>query len=757
LEPISYLKAPLRRWPVVVALVVILAIVAVVIPYSSKSGKYPANTYEAVSDVGLTPGFTQNKLGAKVSEKQLEFFVHEPAVLAAAAKKENVKVTKKLENDVVITRSKKKGSGGAGGKSAKGIIGIAVLQRKKKEAADFTNAFVASLDSYTTVQLEAQQKQAIAAENTYIQNLETAIQNIHHKKPTTTSSTTTTTTHPKTVPHHAHHGHSTHHTTTTTSHPKHKAAPNAPSPSNSANNPGSSTTQASTSSTTQASASGTQASASLSTYSSSSGTEWQQPRIVLVEASPTTSSSTVTSPTSSSTLTSPTSSSTVTTPTIMPTSPVPPVVIVSPNGATIPGQFGVPTTTTTEPFGKLLQTEQLKVLSSQLAQSKAALVKLQSEGAPNSGIRVVSPATPQGAKKLNKPPSILGSRKVRLGLGLVAGAILGILAAWLLEGLDRRLRTSKRAEQVFGLPVVVEVPGSNAKTLSVIPVVDIVVDPFSDASEAYRKLHVAIMNAPTVTWVRRGSGYEDEPWGMPYRPPAELPPAPPVPAATAPPGAAAADAPNAGDTGEPSSATTSPMRLPVAARAGTLVAPRRERFSILVTSPTDEPTRSLVVVNLAAVFAEAGDRVLVATTGGMRTEVEGNGKGPKSWEGPDEEMDASELVANARPSQIPGVSSLALGQVFTNPSRFALQAPALVEAARDVVDVLLLEAPLLTTQDGAALLPAADLVVVVCEAWRTTVADGVRTQRLLAQRRPPVLGMVMTAMPPEKHSIHARS
>ncbi len=247
-----------------------------------------------------------------------------------------------------------------------------------------------------------------------------------------------------------------------------------------------------------------------------------------------------------------------------------------------------------------------------------------------------------------------------------------------------------------------------------------------------------------------------------YRPPAQLPPAIPVPAAAptspGPEASTAAPTPDPGISGEPTtSAPTTEMRLPVAARPGTLVAPRRSRFSILVTSPTDEPTRSLVVVNLAAVFAEAGDRVLVATTGGMRTEVEGNGKGPKSWEGPDEDMDASELVANARPSQIPGVSSLALGQLFTNPSRFALQAPALVEAARDVVDVLLLEAPLLSTQDGAALLPAADLVVVVCEAWRTTVADGVRTQRLLAQRRPPVLGLVMTAMPPDRHSIHAKS
>ena len=357
---------------------------------------------------------------------------------------------------------------------------------------------------------------------------------------------------------------------------------------------------------------------------------------------------------------------------------------------------------------------------------------------------------------MSPKPTLLEHHSVRLLLGLLIGLLLGILTAWLLDGFDRRLRTSKRAEEAFGLPVVVEVPGSNAKTLSVIPVVDIVVDPYSDASEAYRKLHVAIMNAPPVTWVKRGSGYEDEPWSMPaYRPPRELPPAIPVPAT--PTAGAAAPPADPGLSGEPTSeAPTSEMRLPVAARAGSLVAPRRSRFSILITSPTDEPTRSLVVVNLAAVFAEAGDRVLVATTGGMRAEVEGNG-GPKAWEGPDEDMDASELVANARPSQIPGVSSLALGQVFSNPSRFALQAPALVEAARDVVDVLLLEAPLLSTQDGAALLPAADLVVVVCEAWRTTVADGVRTQRLLAQRRPPVLGLVMTAMPPDRHSIHAKS
>jgi Mrp family chromosome partitioning ATPase len=188
-----------------------------------------------------------------------------------------------------------------------------------------------------------------------------------------------------------------------------------------------------------------------------------------------------------------------------------------------------------------------------------------------------------------------------------------------------------------------------------------------------------------------------------------------------------------------------------------MAAARRKRFAILVTSAADEPTRSLVVVNLAAVFAEAGDRVLVATTGGMRTRFDGNGHVPATWDSAYADMNASDLVANARPSQIPGVSSLALGQLFPNPSRLALNAPGLVEAARDVVDVLLLEAPLLSTQDGTALLPAADLVVVVCEAWQTTVANGVRSQRLLSQFRPPVLGLVMTNMQAEHPAFSAHS
>ena len=70
-------------------------------------------------------------------------------MIAAAAKAEHVKVTNKLRNDVVITKSKKS-TVTQGDKEA--IVGVAVLQRKKAEAVNFTNTFVVALDKYAQVQ-----------------------------------------------------------------------------------------------------------------------------------------------------------------------------------------------------------------------------------------------------------------------------------------------------------------------------------------------------------------------------------------------------------------------------------------------------------------------------------------------------------------------------------------------------------------------------------------------------------------------------
>ena len=176
-----------------------------------------------------------------------------------------------------------------------------------------------------------------------------------------------------------------------------------------------------------------------------------------------------------------------------------PGVIPSTPTPLVPGATVTPTT-------KISQTvkEEKTVLNNELVHALVNLQRLQSQPTIETGYKVIGQATK--AKKLkNKSSSPLDRRSVRLGIGFLVGLVLGILATWLLDGLDRRLRTTKRAEEVFRLPVVAEIPASTSKTVSTIPVVDIVVDPYSPISEAYRKLYVAILTAPPVTWVKRGA------------------------------------------------------------------------------------------------------------------------------------------------------------------------------------------------------------------------------------------------------------
>jgi Mrp family chromosome partitioning ATPase len=672
LEPISYLRAPIRRWPVVVSIALVAVIVALLVPVSSSSA-YPANTWKAASEVGLAPRDNANGLGARLGAKQLEFYAQAPAVIATAARADGVPLTNKLRTDILVSKAKKQHAHGS-------ILAISVLQPTKQGAASLTNAFVAALSSYSQLQLANLAKTQIATQQAYISNLERAIANLP-KKPKTLKKPTLPT------------------TTTTTKVVKKVVVRKKPKKAESIRVGGTGTNPREESTPV---ASDTAAAGQVS------------PRIALVDTAPPIATTPTTSVTGGST----------------------PVTTIPPTGGIVPS-----TTPTTQSYNAKTVAEEQRVLSGELAGAIGGLQKMLAQPTPSTGLRIISPASPKQAVKLNPNPPLLANAFVRGLLGLVIGALLGVVATWLLDALDRRLRTSKRAEEVFGLPVIVEIPSTGSEPVSAIPVVDVIVDPYSPTSEAYRRLHVAILTAPPVTWVKKGYGYQDDLLELArLRAPQEL-----LVGASA-----ASGVPNDPATGFPGQ-----MHLPVPVGSQALAKPRRPRFSILVTAPTDEPTRSLVVVNLAAVFAEAGDRVLVATTGGMRTSIDGNGKMPPTWEGPYSELTASELVANARPSQIPGVSSLALGQLFPNPSKLALNAPGLVEAARDVVDVVLFEAPLLSTQDGTALMQAADLVVVVCEAWRTTVNDGVQSQRLLAQHRPPVLGIVMTNMRADHPSLSA--
>ena len=105
-------------------------------------------------------------------------------------------------------------------------------------------------------------------------------------------------------------------------------------------------------------------------------------------------------------------------------------------------------------------------------------------------------------------------------------------------------------------------------------------------------------------------------------------------------------------------------------------------------------------------------------------------------------------LPDARPSWITGVSSLALGQLYSTSDGLVGSFGQFAGAAHEVVDDLVIEAPLLASQEGAALLRAVDLVVVVCECGRTTAEDGFESQRILTRDMfLPVLGLVLANAP----------
>src|SRR5579872_1100514 len=92
MEPISYRDALRRRWPVVVALALVGALVGGLFP-SSSSGPAPRTEYEASALAGVTPGSSTGStgIGAQVSLPQVIFFAANLQVIANAAKAAGIK------------------------------------------------------------------------------------------------------------------------------------------------------------------------------------------------------------------------------------------------------------------------------------------------------------------------------------------------------------------------------------------------------------------------------------------------------------------------------------------------------------------------------------------------------------------------------------------------------------------------------------------------------------------------------------------
>jgi Mrp family chromosome partitioning ATPase len=298
--------------------------------------------------------------------------------------------------------------------------------------------------------------------------------------------------------------------------------------------------------------------------------------------------------------------------------------------------------------------------------------------------------------------SPVASRKIRLLGGFVIGALLAAGIVLLRELLDKRIRNAARAEANFGFPVVVEIPvatlGPAVSAAVPVPAVDVIRDPDSAGAEAYRMLRMSVMFEPLAPL----SGPVD-PYALGLEAgPGSLP--------------AGNDAPGAG----------------LAETIG-------RRQVILVVSAAAEPTRPHVAANLAAVYAEAGQRVVVISTGDIEAGLVGGGGAVTG------DITPEDIRSRLEPSRLEHVSRLHLNHFMTNSGQLVSRVPQVLDATRTLADAIIVEVPpLLAVHHAEALAHAVDVVLVVGECRFTTFTDARRAGDLLRRLAAPVLGVVLT-------------
>lgn len=676
MEPISYKRAIIRRWPLIVVLAIVCAVVGVLIPIKVP---YPApqNEYQATALAGVQPpkGNTSGK-GGSSSLAQVEYYAEQQQlyVQLAAALKMTKSDAIQLRRDITL-----KGKKGL----PAGSTQVLAKQPTKSGAAKVANVFVHRLVDYINAALKASYNSELNSTNASVVSLGTQVQTLTQEvnaatpkpkktTPTTTTTTTTTTT-----------------STTTTSIPKKKK-----------------TTTSTTTPTTLGGAGTSQTTPTTTKTSDTTG---------------------ATNPTT--------------------TSADPPTAITQ---AVLTATSGTTSTTLSQ-----LSDLQQQLLAAQ-TEYKAALAKqaaLKSSGPSTTTLQLLEPAKPNNSKFIPASSNPFWHRSVRAGAGFLAGVIIGIALAFLWDALDKRLRTSKRVTEVFGLPVLAEIPknrtsrnrkaskrGAAPASVQSVAVVD---EPASISAEAYRRLRVSMMFAPT-------------PAALPVMEESDL------------------------DSHVDGHRAVSRNGLGADEPPG-------KRDVILVASPGNEPTEREVVTNLAAAYAEAGERVLVLTTTDLRvpghfgsTSVpDTTGVHVQANEPPTEQVAATsgseataqmsavrvdthaqrgssagrggvtveEVAARCIPQRVSGVSKLQLGELLRGPGELATRGNAVIKTAREVADVVIVEAPaMLGTPDAEALVRCVDAVVVVAQCYKTTVAHAVRSSELLRRVAAPTLGVVLTGV-----------
>jgi len=334
---------------------------------------------------------------------------------------------------------------------------------------------------------------------------------------------------------------------------------------------------------------------------------------------------------------------------------------------------------------------------------------------PSTGYQILRPAYPSGAYKDATVPTksggLGGSHKVRALAGALLGLLIGAGIALMMELLDKRVRTAAGARAAFGFPVVAEIPVPEvvgATNLSLPDHLSMV------SAEAYRKLRMSIHleGLAPVTYAEdhmpNASGYLD-------------------------PGA------NGSNQFEPFN--------------GSGVRGDELRQVILIVSPGMESSRSMVVANLAASYAEADQRVVVITAQDLHGPGRHDGRNFVNGQ-----VHSADVKAKLEPTSHRGVALLSLSHFIDHSGQLVTRTPAIIDAVRELADAIVVEAPSqLAYHDAEALTPTADIVLVVGECGETTFDNASKTGEIMRRIGAPVLGVVLTNVPIRSNDVRLQA
>ncbi|MEY2449911.1 MAG: hypothetical protein QOH79_3387 [Acidimicrobiaceae bacterium] len=319
-------------------------------------------------------------------------------------------------------------------------------------------------------------------------------------------------------------------------------------------------------------------------------------------------------------------------------------------------------------------------VNSQFTSFSARLLQLDSTGPPPATFTTLQSARAIVVTNSGfKAPESKPARAALLGF---IGLLLGIGLAFAAERLETRLTTKTSAERAFGLPVVAEIPTlPNPKRHQ--NELMTATQPSAPFVEAYRGLRTMVLLKAL------DQSHTDS--------------------------SATADAPRGGKV-------------------------------LVVVSPGAGEGKTTTVAHLASLLAEAGNSVLVVSADFRRPRVH-------ELFAVNSAPGLSEVLAQHHPlplrsldlsTPVKGVKLLASGAPVDNPAPLLGATVELMRGARPLFDFVIVDtAPLLVANDASELIRAADMVLLVARARRTSIDSCERSAELLKRIDAPVIGSVL--------------